>query len=496
MPKFFPIIFVHGWGGPGDLVRDFSDADERDPYVGWNTGRRYNDPDGWIKFRNTELNFEGLVLRLVKDFSYYDASNDEELADFRTYLGMKPPSPGETSAPGIREAALNKSLWIFRYYEYNAEHLQLSREVKELLAAELRRCNFPVESQELAGIPYYAALLALKIQQIACPTCHRLSDGKESPGLDLKKVALVGHSMGGLISRFAIQYNLFGAAENVARLMTLSTPHGGARYASAAGLLRFLPGMRDDDLQFITPKWVNEFLGGLKPNPPLKLAPTDAFCLIGTRHNDYYPVARRLARTDGIVDQREAYLENHPYAYVYNTHSGEHGIRENHDAYQALRRFLFGDLYVRMTITDMELKPGSGVGGDTKLFFHYFVKPRGINTHLNEISERAENQPLPRTLDELKRRLKERPYVIYDGFADSGALVDRSARMGFGVIKNKKDLPHLQIEYNSYLSDERVGGKALASGFRMIPLSKGVRSMILEDQVMKARLRVEVRERD
>ena len=149
-----------------------------------------------------------------------------------------------------------------------------------------------------------------------------------------------------------------------------------------------------------------------------------------------------------------------------------------------------------MTITDMELKPGSGVGGDTKLFFHYFVKPRGINTHLNEISERAENQPLPRTLDELKRRLKERPYVIYDGFADSGALVDRSARMGFGVIKNKKDLPHLQIEYNSYLSDERVGGKALASGFRMIPLSKGVRSMILEDQVMKARLRVEVRERD
>jgi hypothetical protein len=27
MPKFFPIIFVHGWGGPGDLVPfgDYSD---------------------------------------------------------------------------------------------------------------------------------------------------------------------------------------------------------------------------------------------------------------------------------------------------------------------------------------------------------------------------------------------------------------------------------------------------------------------------------------
>ena len=499
MPKFFPIIFVHGWGGPGDIVRDFGAADERDPYVGWNTGRRYNDPDGWIKFRNTELNFEGLVLRLVKDFSYYDASNDEELADFRNFLGMKSPAPGETSAPGLRETALHKALWIFRYYEYNSEHLQLSRSVKQLLADELRRRNFPVEypaREDLVGIPYYAALLALKIEQIACDTCHRLADGGEAPGLGLKKVALVGHSMGGLISRFAIQYNLFGAAENVARFMTLSTPHGGARYASAAGLLRFLPGLRDDDVQFFTPNWVNKFLGGQKPQPTLELSPTDVFCLIGTRHNDYYPVARQLPRTDGIVDQREAYLENYPYAYVYNTHSGEHGIRENHDAYQAVRRFLFGDLYVRMLMTDVEINPGKKVASDTKLFFHYFVKPRGINTHLNEISERAENQPLPRTLIELKQRLQERPYVIYDGFADSGALVDNAARLVPGVMKNKQDLPHFQLEYSSFLSDERVGGKLLASGYKMIPLAEGNRSMTLEDQVMKAKLRVEVRKRD
>jgi len=499
MPKFFPIIFVHGWGGPSDLVRDFGAADERDPYAGWNTGRRYNDPDGWIKFRNTELNFEGLVLRLVKDFSYYDASNDEELADFKSFLGMKPPAPGETSAPGLREVALNKALWIFRYYEYNSEHLQLSVPVKLLLAEELRRCNFPVEypaKDDLIGIPYYAALLALKIEQIACAKCHSLSDGEQMPGLDLKKVALVGHSMGGLISRFAIQYNLFGAAENVARFMTMSTPHGGARYASAAGLLRFLPGLRDDDIQFFTPNWVSKFLGGQNPQPTLNLGATDVFCLIGTRHNDYYPVARQLPRTDGIVDQREAYLENHPYAYVYNTHSGEHGIRENHDAYQAMRRFLFGDLYVRLLITDVEINRGKKVGNGTKLFFHYFVKPRGINTHLNEISERAENQPMPRTLSELKQRLQERPYIIYDGFADSGALVDRPARMALGVTKSKKDLPHFQLEYSSFLSDERVGGKLLASGFKMVPLSKGSRTMTLEDQVMKAKLRVEVIERD
>lgn len=496
MPKFFPIIFVHGWGGPGDLYRDFGAADERDPYVGWNTGHRYNDPDGWIKFRNTELNFEGLILRLVKDFNYYDASNDEELADFKTFLGMRPPAPGETSEPGVREAALVKCLWIFRYYEYNEQHLKLSDAVRQLLLDELRRCGYnEVEYKEqLAGVPYYAALLALKIEQLSCPTCHRLADGAEQPGLDLKQVAIVGHSMGGLIARFAIQYNLFGAAGHVARLMTLSTPHGGARYASAAGLLRFLPGMGDDDVQFFTPRWVEKFLGGQTPNPPIHLSQTDVFCLIGTRHSDYYPVARQLPRTDGIVDQREAYLESYPYAYVYNTHSGEHGIRENHDAYQALRRFLFGDLYVRMMITGIELT-GKGIRNDTRLFFNYYVKPRGINTHLNELSERAENQPLPRTVSELQARLGTNPYILYDGFADSGAMVDKSARAGFGIVKSKEDLPYLQLEYNSYMSDDRVGGKALASGFKMVPLIEGTRIMTLEDQVMRAKLRVEVTRR-
>jgi hypothetical protein len=236
-------------------------------------------------------------------------------------------------------------------------------------------------------------------------------------------------------------------------------------------------------------------MGAQNPVPPINLDRTDVFCLIGTRHNDYYPIARHLPRTDGVVDQREAYLSNYPYAYVYNTHSGEHGIRENHDAYQALRRFLFGDLYVQLQITDVELKSSKDVNSDSKLFFQYFLKPLGINTHLNEISERAENQPLPRTLTELKERLKERPYIIYDGFADSGALVNRASRTEFGLLRNKQNLPHFQLEYNAFKSDERVGGQALASGHKMISLSEGVRILILEDQVMKAKLRVEVRRR-
>ena len=66
----------------------------------------------------------------------------------------------------------------------------------------------------------------------------------------------------------------------------------------------------------------------------------------------------------------------------------------------------------------------------------------------------------------------------------------------FGVLKSKQNLPHFQLEYNVFKSDERVGGQALASGHKMISLSEGTRTMTLEDQVMKAKLRVEVRKRN
>ena len=516
MPTFFPIIFVHGWGGPSDLYRDFGAADERDPYVGWNTGHRYNDPDGWIKFRNFAPNFEGLVLRLVKDFYYYDASNDELLEHRREFLKQTPP----VSPPGPKDAALVKTLWIFRYYEYNAQYLQLSDEVKNTLKKELSDNGY---NGPFAGIPYYAALLAAQVQQIARDECainlmkepDDAGDAEKLSGLNLGKVALVGHSMGGLISRFAIQYNLFGAAGNVARLMTLATPHGGSRWDSAASLLQFLPAMRDDDMRYFAPDWVKENMGGKDPNGvvaddtggekpqwPLKLKNTDVFCLVGTRHADFSKLAS-LPHTDGIVDQREAYLEGYPYAYAYNTHAGEYGIRENHNGYQALRRFLFGDLYVQLRLTDIKINEKyprdesnvSKIIDNDKFFFEYYVKPRGINVQLNEISERSENQPRPRALAELQTYLKVRPYIVYDGFADSTALVDHDARAVPGVAENMLNKPHLQLEHSSFRSALGVGAQLVGSGYDMVPLIEGTTSVTIEDQTFTATIEVDVQKR-
>lgn len=502
MPVFAPIVFVHGWGGVTDFVRDFNEADERDPYVGWNDGHRYNDPEGWVKFRDTQPNFEGLVLRLVKDFGYYDASNDDDLAELKLYLGQPP--AGAAARAGLRDPAPEKSLWIFRYYEYAAEHLSLSQEALQGIAAELARRGYTASGPPV-GLPYYAALLALQVERIACARAHDLHNwGTGEPtceGLGLEKVCLVGHSMGGLIARFALQYNLFGIAPHVSRLMTLATPHGGARYASPVRILRWLPGLRNDDVTFLDPDWVSEHLGGQDaswdaPDDPRRRLPlprTDVFCLVGTRHEGYYPIARRLPRTDGIVHQDEAYLRAYPYAYVHNTHSGEHGIRENHDGYQSLRRFLFGDLRVQIQLTD--IRPKTGLPRGERYFFHYYVKPRGINAHLNEISERSENQPKPRTVEELQQAVQSGRYLLYDGFADTGAMVEREERRALGVTASQANKPHFQLEFGSFAEDRKVGAKPLGAGFVMVPLTKGETEITLKDQAFTATAKVVVSDR-
>ena len=496
--EFMPIVFVHGWGGVSDLFRDFDDHDERDPYIGWNDGHRYNDPDGWVKLRETP-NYEGMVFRLVKDYHYYDVANDESLTRL-TELRAAYPAP---IPAGMPYHAPEKTLWIFRYYEYNADHLQLSQAVHTALRHELQARGY---DGPLTGIPYYAALLALMIRRIAGETCYTLEELcpgalPTATGLGLQKVALVGLSMGGLIARFAIQYDLFGAQEYVGKLATFATPHGGARYAVASRLLRWLPGLKQDDVMFLDPAWVNTYLGGQDPRAfhkplPASLTERDVFCLIGTRHEGYFPVARRLPRTDGIVHQEEAYLRGFPYAYFYQTHSGIFGIRENLAPYEALRRFLFGDLHVKIQVESVRFSATAHhANARDRFFFRYGIKPRGINIYLNEISEVCENQPQPRTLAALQEAVTAGRYVVYDGFADSAALIPIAGMQMPGVAAERAEVPHLQIEHRSYLYNAFVGGMPVGSNYTMVPLTAGVSHVNLGDQEFDFTLAVSVTHR-
>ncbi|OPZ86719.1 MAG: PGAP1-like protein [bacterium ADurb.Bin429] len=496
--EYMPVIFIHGWGGVSDMFRDFDEHDERDPYIGWNDGCRYNDPEGWLKLRETP-NFEGMVFRLVKDYNYYDAANDESLTLLTQLCRAYPTS----IPPGLPYHASDKTIWIFRYYEYNADHLHLSQNARKALLYELQTRGY---KGPLAGIPYYAALLALTIRRIAGKTCYdleKLCPGTTptARGLGLKRVALVGHSMGGLIARFAIQYNLYDTQEYVGKLATLATPHGGARYAIASRMLRWLPGLTQDDVMYLDPSWVNKHLGGQnpqafhKPLPP-SLKEEDVFCLIGTRRDGYFLIARRLPRTDGIVHQDEAYLQGFPYAYFYQTHSGSYGIRENLAPYQALRRFLFGDLHVKIWVESVQFGASAQhAHADNRFFFRYGVKPRGINVYLNEISEECENQPKPRTLAELNSIVSAGRYVVYDGFADSAAVVPLAGLEMPGVAASEAEVPHLQIEHRSYLYNAFVGGMPVGSNYTMVPLILGVTHITASDQEFNFTLGVSVTKR-
>ncbi len=79
--------------------------------------------------------------------------------------------------------------------------------------------------QDLYTINLYPILGS--INRFSRQLATRIEEVKEATGAD--KVVLVGHSMGGLVSRAYVQYG--GGAENVAKIVTLGTPHHGTAHA-------------------------------------------------------------------------------------------------------------------------------------------------------------------------------------------------------------------------------------------------------------------------
>ena len=71
--------------------------------------------------------------------------------------------------------------------------------------------------------------------------------------------------------------------------------------------------------------------------------------VVGTNAQDY-GAARGLsaramgAQSDGLVAIRNAYVWGSARAYVHRSHSGAYGLVNSEEAYQNLRRFLFGAL--------------------------------------------------------------------------------------------------------------------------------------------------------
>ncbi|MFK0019850.1 esterase/lipase family protein [Streptomyces sp. NPDC090798] len=312
-PKL-PIVYVRGYAGGTAGI----DQAVTDPFYGFNQGSTH------IRIGSDDVpcfyEFESPLLRLHLDEGYRILVDGGQAR----YLATHDRIPPET-------------IWIHRFYDTSATTWGGSpREFRLETAAE--------------------DLLKL---------IDTIKAKSGAPG-----VHLIAHSMGGLVCRCLIQKILPDLGRDptdcVAKLFTYGTPHGGIAFDVGFGVLERLRDVtgingaeifgRERMYEYLTPKTETD-PDGPPPAWDARAMPERGrfpfphdrvFCLIGTDPTDY-DVAHGLSaatvgpRSDGLVQIDNAYVPEAHQAYVHRSHSGCYGLVNSEEAYQNLRRFLFGD---------------------------------------------------------------------------------------------------------------------------------------------------------
>lgn len=341
-----PIVYVRGFAGSGvDTVVD-------DPFYGFNEGSVHVRVDGAGAPRFHQ--FESPLLRLLTEDGYRLLVHGDQ----RAYL--------ERSGDGELDA---DTVWIHRFYDDAASTLG-------------RR---PVEfSVERAAESLFDLIRTVRLKTGA------------------PKVFLVAHSMGGLICRSVLQRVIpdlgRAATEYVARVFTYATPHGGIEFAVGWGVLEALrdaTGVQGADI--FGPERMREYLTSGADRGPFdpRVMPADGFplddlfCLVGTNAENYGAAlglsAKAVgARSDGLVQIDNAYVEGAHRAMVHRSHSGRYGIVNSEEGYQNLRRFLFGDLKVSVDLVGLD--PPEDAGDDIVWQLETALSIRGLPVLVHEQS--------------------------------------------------------------------------------------------------------------
>lgn len=349
-----PIIYVRGFAGSAvDKAVD-------DPFYGFNEGSVHVRVDGSGEPRYHQ--FESPLLRLMTDEGYKLFVHGGQ----REYLARQ------------KDASIDAaSVWVHRFYDVAASTLGDQPEEFVLEKA----------AEDLFG------LVQLVLVKTGAP-----------------RVNLVAHSMGGLICRSMIQRvipadaecggTLDAATHYVERLFTFGTPHGGIEFSVGFGLLeklRDFSGFNGADV--FGPRRMYEYLVPALSGAPSRedfepasmpqggFPPNKVFCLIGTNPEDY-AVAWGLSskavgvRSDGLVQIDRAYVTNAHRAFVHRSHSGRYGLVNSEEGYQNLRRFLFGDLQIRIDLVNLEV--AGQEGDDTVWQLETSLAIRGLPVLVHE----------------------------------------------------------------------------------------------------------------
>ncbi len=446
-PPFYPIIYVRGYAATMNEIEETVAT----PYMGFNLGatKVRQDYEGKI----VPFIFESPLIRLMKDEGYQDV-----------YRGGNLIPPGE-QAPA-------KSVWIFRYYE----------PVSEDLGAGERRM-----------IPRFAAELRAFILRVRDQVC-----GDDAEARDTFKVYLVAHSMGGLICRCYLQ-NLCrrgardayeGAAEFrqasrdlelerlpaetlVAKVFTYATPHNGIDVAGHN--VPDFGGLDRLHARNFNRKYMREYLALSDEDVPVNSLddafPVDRFfCFVGTNYRDYnafFGLAKKGTgpMSDGLVMMENASVNGAPRAFAHRSHSGHYGIVNSEEGYQNLRRFLFGDVRVEVTLVVDEItlpKTIEDKVGEDRDRVHaaYNIDTaaslRGLNVFLNERRVKQESA-LRRKYERLVH--EQRPVYLFSGYLLKKAKTagSRDAALAFAIDLGIQ-VPIYEIDNKFWLDSHFEGG--------------------------------------
>lgn len=322
-----PIIYVCGYASSqGDIETRVTD-----PFYGFNTGSTHvrvgqeGTPEKFF--------FESPLIRLITDYQYRPVFDDRNFE--RDIKKLVDPF---------------KSIWIYRFYDINSTSF----------------ASDAVARQEIEEVAKGLRELITDVKNIT-----------KAP-----KIYLVAYSMGGLVCRSLIQKIYPDADEkaldHIDKFFTYGTPHGGIDFNAPGRLFDRLSNLVEwnniDDFspqrmyKYFTPqKKFGDLSQSSQPSEefdPQSLEgtfPVDrVFSLIGTNARDYeegFGLSQRLAgpQSDGLVQIEKAYVRGSHRAYVHRSHGGRYGIVNSESGFENLQRFLFGNIQVKLSLTNVEL---------------------------------------------------------------------------------------------------------------------------------------------
>ncbi|MEZ5570991.1 MAG: hypothetical protein R3E64_03120 [Halioglobus sp.] len=459
---YHPIIYVRGYAMTSKEIDDTT----ADPFCGFNLGSTvYRAVPDKTKAPRKFI-FESPLVRLGTEFGYrdvyedgFDIVDDDWSANSDNRLG-------------------SRCVVIFRYYD----------EASQLLGVG-----------KTPSIDEFARQLGDLILRVRDLVVANPDNGITTSTF---RCHLVAHSMGGLVCRAFLQNpdnDKKRASQFVDKLFTYATPHNGIdmaginvpKWLSANDLNNF---NRDEMAKYLNLNKAYKATKRVDWIPESRFSSERVFCMVGTNRDDY-SVALGASRAfsghggDGLVRIENATLygiedDGKPgspcaKAFTYRSHSGYFGIVNSEEAYQNLKRFLFGDVRVDLWVDldDVRLPPkiqeAQDAGKEINALYQFEVlaSPRGKLWYLTRRVAEEDSVACLSHKDWKAAPEKKGSLYLSTVFLSKKARVDQTRpSLAYSMVLGVK-VPDYEIDRKLWLDEHYEGGYLFRDTivFEMVP---------------------------